>query len=311
MLAGVVLYFLVRSLRGQWADISQHRLDLHPYWPAVLGSALVTLAAYAILIETWRRIIRGLAGGATLGFGEATRIWFASNLAKYVPGAVVQIGAMAYMARAENVSGVAAGAAAILNVIVNVATGIVAALALGSAAMHTLPPLERGIGIALAAAGLVGLGVLPWIAPPLLRLAGRATRRPVASEAVAPHVVLEAIIGNALAWVAYGVALQLVVPGVLGFASGRTIDYVAAYAASYVVGYLALISPGGVGFREGAMATLLPVLVPRITVAQALMVAVSSRAIMTVLELVPGFVYLARSSSRRRGANSLSSDGPT
>jgi len=218
---------------------------------------------------------------------------------------------MAYMAKGENVSGVAAGGAAVLNIIVNIATGIVVALALGTTAMHTLPPTQRTIGVALAVAGFAGLLLLPWIMPPLIGLAARLTHRSIPITAVPLRAVVEAVIGNAIAWVGYGIALQLIVPGVLGVMSGRTVDYVAAYAASYVVGYLWLISPGGVGFREVTMTALLPAMVPQITVAQAIVVAVASRAVMTVLELVPGFIYLARSSSRRQRSNPVSSDGST
>lgn len=272
-------------------------------------SGAVVLATYAVMIETWRRIVA--AWGGTLGFADAVRIWFVSNLAKYVPGAVLQLGAMAYLARGEKVSGVAAGGAAVLNVIVNLATGIVIALALGTTAMQALPPIERTIGIVLAVIGFAGLVLLPWIMPPLLRWAARVTRRSIDVTAVPLRAVFEAIVGNVLAWIGYGIALQFVAAGVLGVASGRTFDYLAAYAASYVVGYLALVSPGGIGFREGAMTALLPAVVPEITVAQALVVAVASRALMTVLELVPGFAYLARSSSRRQRSNHVSGNGST
>lgn len=309
LLAAIILFFVFRSIHSQWSDFSQHRVDLRIHGPYLLASAAAILATYAVMIETWRRIVR--AWGGALAFSDATRIWFASNLAKYVPGAVVQLGAMAYMAKAENVSAVAAGGAAVLNVIVNVATGIVVALALGATAMHTLPPTERTIGILLAVAGFAGLLLLPWIMPPLLEWAARVTRRSIAVSAIPLRAIVEAVIGNAIAWAGYGIALQLTVGGVLGVMPGRTADYVAAYAASYVVGYLALISPGGVGFREVTMTALLPAMVPQITVAQAIVVAVASRAVMTVLELVPGFIYLARSSSRRQRSNPVSSDGST
>lgn len=309
LLAAIVLFFIFRSLHAQWSDFSQHRVDLQIRWPYLLASAAAILVTFTVMIETWRRIVR--AWGGDLGFADATRIWFTSNLAKYVPGAVVQLGAMAYMAKGRNVSGIAAGGAAVLNIIVNIATGIVIALALGSGAMHTLPSSYRAIGIALAVAGFIGLLLLPWIMPPLLRWAGRVTHRPIADTAVPLRAIVESVIGNIIAWAGYGIALQLIVPGVLGVMPGQTVDYVAAYAASYVVGYLALISPGGVGFREITMAAMLPAMVPQITVAQAIVVAVASRAVMTVLELVPGFMYLARSSSRRQRSNPVSSDGST
>jgi hypothetical protein len=47
---------------------------------------------------------------------------------------------------------------------------------------------------------------------------------------------------------------------------------------------------------------MLPVLVPGITAADGIALALASRVVMTILELVPGFIYLARSTRMRRRA---------
>ena len=75
-----------------------------------------------------------IAWGETLSFADATRIWFVSNLVRYAPGSTVwQIGAMA-RARANGGDlghAAAAGASAIINTVVNIATGVVVALIAG------------------------------------------------------------------------------------------------------------------------------------------------------------------------------------
>ena len=97
----------------------------------------------------------------------------------------------------------------------------------------------------------------------------------------------------------YGLAFMWFVLGVIGAAPGATWQYIAVYTASYVVGYLFLFLPGGIGPREGVMVVLLTGLQLN-TPKQALLIAVASRVWLTVLEIVPGLLFLAHDFARRR-----------
>ncbi|HEX2723177.1 MAG TPA: hypothetical protein VHM24_09675, partial [Gemmatimonadaceae bacterium] len=89
-----------------------------------------------------------------------------------------------------------------------------------------------------------------------------------------------------------GVAFQLFVRGVLGSAAGGTRSYIAVYAASYIIGFLALFAPGGAVVRESALVTGM-VRLGLTGQADALAVAVASRLWLTLTELVPGLAYMA------------------
>ena len=95
-----------------------------------------------------------------------------------------------------------------------------------------------------------------------------------------------------LSWIAYGIAFQLFVVGVLGGAAGATSSYIAVYAASYIIGFLALFAPGGVVVRESALVAGM-VRLGLASQADAFAVAVASRLWLTVVELLPGFIALA------------------
>jgi uncharacterized membrane protein YbhN (UPF0104 family) len=301
VLGAAMLVFIARALYGLWGQYRAQPLHLDMRWSYVALSALAVLAAFGVLIQTWRRILATM--GAHLGYRDAARIWFASNLGKYIPGNVAQLGAMAYMARQEQVSGVVASGSALLSAIVNLATGIVIALALGRRALDRLGPDYATIGVIIAAIAFLGLVLLPFVMPVLLAIAARLTRRSLGVSRVPARAVAEAILGNLIAWALYGVALQLLVPALLGGRTlGATSAYLAAYAAAYVAGYLVAWAPGGVGVRDGSIAAMLPVLVPGITAADGIALALASRVVMTILELVPGFIYLARSTRMRRRA---------
>jgi hypothetical protein len=123
-----------------------------------------------------------------------------------------------------------------------------------------------------------------------------------------PHRALyQAVVGNLIAWVLYGIAFQLFVAGILGRASGSTADYVAVWAVAYVLGYLAFAVPAGLGARELALTDALTT-VGLATVGQAAVIAVTARLWVTMLEIVPALIFLARG-TRRRPATSNLRDG--
>ena len=111
-----------------------------------------------------------------------------------------------------------------------------------------------------------------------------------------PHmsskVVWLATAGDVISWITYGIAFQFFVRGILGSAAGATSSYIAVYAASYIIGFLALFAPGGAVVRESAMVTGM-VRLGLTGQADALVVALASRLWLTVTELLPGLVYLA------------------
>jgi uncharacterized membrane protein YbhN (UPF0104 family) len=98
--------------------------------------------------------------------------------------------------------------------------------------------------------------------------------------------------------------------GLLGGAAGGYAEYLAAYTISYLVGYLALFAPAGLGVREGAMVTVLAY-AGLATRPQAALVALASRVWLTLLEVVPGFLFWAHAAVRRRPPTTDPSDVPT
>jgi len=312
LLGIATLAFIARALIGLWGQYRAQPLHLELRWGYLALSGAAVLAGFGVLIQTWRRILATM--GARLSYADAARIWFASNLGKYVPGNVVQLGAMAYMARREQVSGMVASGSALLSAIVNLATGIVIALALGHGALDRLGRNYGLFGMVLAGVAFLGLVLLPFVMPVLLAVAARVTHRSLGVSRVPARAVIEAILGNLIAWGCYGLALQLLAPALLGGRTfGGTAPYLAAYAAAYVAGYLVAWAPGGIGVRDGGIAALLPVLVAGVTAADAIAIALASRVVMTILELVPGFIYLALSARKRRReeTETLARHGPT
>jgi len=268
---------------------------------AIVASGVLVLLTYALLVQSWRLLMG--AAGAPLSFWSAARIWTISNLWRYVPGKIWQIGAMGSMASKQNVSPVAAANAALIGTVLNIAAGIAIALALAWGALARLGAQAQRVAVALEVLAVVGVLALPYVMPAVSRLAARLSGRQVEVVSPSRRVMALALILNLWAWALYGVAFMWLASGVLGTLTGSVGQYVAIYAASYVVGYLFLIIPGGIGPREAVMVLLLTTF-SLATPKQAWLVAGASRLWLTVLEIVPGLLFLARSALTREEVES-------
>jgi hypothetical protein len=300
VLVGRVLVHDVRELRAQPVPVA-------PNWPLIAASGVLFLGAHAVLVQTWRSVLACWA--ARLPFWTAARIWSVSNLGRYLPGKIWQIGAMGAMAKDEGISPVAASGSAILGTLVNLVAGFVVALAGGRALLERTSVGHGTLAtflVVLAGAALLSAPlVLPHLVGPAGRLLGREVRVHLPMRAV-----IYALLGNVVGWLAYGAAFQLFMVGLLGPGAGGYPEYLAAYTISYLVGYLALFAPAGIGVREGAMVTVL-VYAGLATRPQAALVALASRVWLTLLEVVPGFLFWAHAAVRRRPPTTDPSDVPT
>ena len=280
------MWFGGRRLWEQWVDTN--RADLHvslDLWRTVLASALV-LATYLLLIEVWRAVLA--LSGSHLPRTAAVRIWFVSNLGKYLPGKVWQIGAMTAFVARYRIAPTVAGAAAIVITVANVAAGFAFVLVAAAKSLSVWGGpraawlLTIGLVVALCAAPLVAHG---WSA-----LAHRLGKPALAVRIPLSAAVLS-LAGSFLAWALYGIAFRVFAFGIIGGAPGSWLAWGAAYALSYLVGYLTLIVPGGVVVREVTLTQILTLL-NLTTPAQAVIIALTSRLWLTVLELAPGIAAL-------------------
>lgn len=302
-LAAGVLWFAGRAVAAQWDAVRSAAFDVHPRWGAIAASALVVLATYALLIAIWRGAL-GL-WGARLSFRDAAHVWFVSNLGKYVPGKVWQIGAMGMMAQRRGVTAAVAVGSAIMLTLVNIAVGFAVVFATGARVLEAAGASRQATAVGAVATGAV---IVALLATPVLlpRFAGTIRKfsgRDLSLPPLPARAVWLAIAGNAAAWLLYGVAFQLLAYGVLGRPTGDWITYTAVYTGSYLVGYLVLFAPGGLVFREAAMVAGLTRL-GLTTAPEAALLAVASRLWLTVLEIAPGVLFMALAAARPAPPNS-------
>ena len=95
---------------------------------------------------------------------------------------------------------------------------------------------------------------------------------------------------NLIAWIGYGFSLMYLARGLLPTARLDLPTAIAAFTASYLAGFLALVAPGGIGVREGVMILLLQ---GPLGLAAATVLALASRVLITITELGAAAPFLA------------------
>lgn len=298
----LLLFYVGRAFASQWEEFRAEPLPGDPQWWRIAVSAIIVLATYAMLVQVWRVLMAG--AGSRLSFWRAAEIWSISNLWRYVPGKVWSIGAMSVMAHRAQVPAEAAASASILGVVLNIMTGLLLSLLLAWRWLGAYSPGAQGAAVLLLVVGLVGLVALPYVLPRLSALAARALGRDAALQPPPRWAIGLAVAGNMLSWALYGLAFAWFTRGVLGASAGATWQYIAVFTASYVIGYVILIAPGGLGPREAAMYQLLTSM-SLATPKEAAVLTVASRVWLTLLEIVPGLLFMLLASARdRRGGSS-------
>jgi hypothetical protein len=306
-LTALVTWFILERVGLNWRELQALELDRWQWRPLPLaGSVLLLASGYAFSGWLWARMVREM-GGPGLGLADAVGIYMVSNLGRYVPGKVVQVAGLAWLARRRGVPAGTAVAAAV----VGQGTAIVGATVVGLGAFFGSATRWRHIGwLGVAGVSLfVLITSLPGPAAALqrlwIRLAG--SRGGVGGDEAAPPAGDEQLsrpkAGFGIRWTLwytanwgmYAAAFWLFFIGLEGWVP--FLGAGPAFAAAYVAGYLALFAPAGAGVREAALVAFLGAVLPG---EAALALALAARLWATAVEVVPAALLAARTGATQR-----------
>jgi uncharacterized membrane protein YbhN (UPF0104 family) len=290
MLAVVVVVLSGVYLWRQWQSASRAQLHVTIDVPWFTLASGVFFATYIILIEMWRRVLA--VYGSRISLLDAAHVWFVSNLGRAVPGRIWQVTAATAMMTRLGARAADAGSAALVIAIVNVFAGFAIVLVTGYGLLRALGSGYAQATILATVVLVVALIAAPWTVRMFSRAASRVVGRDTAL-AIPARATWISLVGCSIQWVLYGIAFKFLVRSLVGHADGPWTAYIAVYTLSYLVGYLTLFAPGGIGAREFVLAASLSAL-HLATPPESAVITVVSRLWLTVLEMVPGLLFLPR-----------------
>lgn len=294
------------GLVSQWPQVHAALGQLDGW--DVAGAAVCAIAGLGCMMLAWRALLADL--GSRLPLPAAIRVMFVGQLGKYVPGAVWAVAAQVELARDYAVPRRRSATASLVSMAVTLVVGLVAAgVTLPLVSAHAV----RQYWWVLAVTPLVVVCLYPPVIKFGLDRVLRVLRRAPLEGTVGRGGMARALGWTTLGWLCYGAHAWFLI-SVFAGKSGHTFALsLGAYALAWAVGFLIIFFPGGIGPREVA---LIAVLAPVMPSASALVVALVSRVVMTVGDLVWAGAGLAiarggRGASRSAGpGDSRSSPDP-
>jgi hypothetical protein len=242
---------------------------------AALGCLALTLVGVLATGECWRVWLASLADAPPRRTSH--RLFYLTQAGKYLPGSLWPFLAQAVLARRHGVPRSAVLSATSLFLLTHVLTGVVVGVAGAGTTVAA-----RWAWLLYPAAVLGALLLLPPVLARGVALLDRLRGGTgVGSPVPSWSTVGEAVLLMMLAWAAYGGATYLLVRQLSTGPSALPLT-LGAYALAWVVGFLAVAAPAGVGARE---AVLVLVLAPQLGAPSALAVALVSRVALSVVDL--------------------------
>ncbi|HEX8245126.1 MAG TPA: hypothetical protein VF541_16565 [Longimicrobium sp.] len=283
LLVALAAWFLGRSIARDWPRIREFDWQVDPLLLAGSIVALVAVLCWGVFV--WSLVLRRFEH-APVRFPTLLRIWFLSNLARYIPGTVFQFLTAAQLSRSAGLS------AAVLLTSLLVHTGmsllsavVVSAWTLTGPLFPALPALPVAVLVTAVAAGFVhprflngALGIIP-------RLLKKTVIRWNGSWADGLGLLGLSVVS----WAVYGVAYWLFLRSLTAVSIAHLPMLSGVNAFSFLAGWIVWIAPAGAGPREVAMKSLLLPLLPG---GVAAIVAVAARLWSVAAELLGGALVM-------------------
>ncbi len=255
---------------------NQYGFRLDSFWQVSLIPAVLFFLGYFYLRAlSWHTLMKSL--GEDVSPKENFAVWFLSEFTRYIPGNVWSFGSRIVLAGDQGVAKKVTAAALSLEIILLIVT--TAVLSVPALTMATklqnwnlliiIPAFSAGV----LAVFLVGKKTLEKRIKALSQI---TLQKPLLGIAA---------LYQSVAWICFGL-------GTFSLLSARMADplvIVSAVILSWLVGYLSLITPMGLGVREGALIFLVG---PLLGVGAAAWLAVFSRLIIILVELINVLLWM-------------------
>ena len=293
----LVTWFIISRVGLDTAVLRELNTDLliPNNFPLLGASSLLLMIGYAISAANWTYIVNDL-GGPQIPKLDAIRLFMIANLGRYIPGKIWQIAGLAALAKDRGVApGTAVGAA-----VLGQGIALVVAAGLGIGVYHTILPPGY---FSLISIVLIGSVIVLATIPVSFKAGAKLWLRFMGSPAIetpSPTSGLRWLLLYFVNWIVYALAFWMMVAS---FDSDISlIPVAAAFPAAYVLGYLMIFAPAGLGVREGFLIVFLS---PHLGVGPSGVIAVVARLWTTLTEVVPASVFWFQHITSKRAGEEI------
>ncbi len=250
LILGGVLFFLVATIRENWQQVLEIRLNLGSWLKLAIALGL-TLIAHTWAGWVWSWILAQLDRKVSSGW--AIRVYLKTNIAKYLPGNMWHFYGRIQAAHQQQIPWECAAISVLLETLLMVAAGLGMALAYPTENW----PYQLILLLAIA------VGVHPWSLNRALRfltrwkLKNKATARSRRDQLLLKHYPLKPILGELTFLIWRGAGFLAVMAALTPIAPQQILPTLSAFSWAWLFGIIIPGAPGGIGIFESTAIALL------------------------------------------------------
>jgi uncharacterized membrane protein YbhN (UPF0104 family) len=245
---------------------------------SIVGSTACGIAGVGLTFFMWREVLHGL--GAPVPMVAAARVFFVSQLGKYIPGSVWPVMAQMEYGRRTNTGRRTMLTANALTIALSLTAGMIAAaVCLPFASTHAL---HRYAWVFLFLPVLI-LGLHPRVVPAMLDWIFRRIGRAPLDQRLPWGSVVRAIAWAFGSWLLLGLHLYVLLRGV-GVTDWHAFPAaIGGFALAVTAGLLFVPAPAGAGIRDAVLIATLAAITDAPT---AIAVGLASRVLLIVVDVL-------------------------
>lgn len=218
---------------------------------------------------------------------EAINIHLQSNLAKYIPGYAWQLIGKAYLTKKTGVPGRMVGLVMTIELILLLLAGICMAILTLPVDIASDWQISNSVIRILPIIRIFSLA-LCFLFPFALTWVLNKTKISDTLEGSSAFTMFGALLSMFAGWISFGYSFWLLGKAFFPIATSQIPAFIFTLTTSIIIGLAIVIVPGSIGVRESIMVWLLG---PIIGSPQAVIIAISSRLVVIISELVSAFTF--------------------
>ena len=281
VIALIIIFFLMKVFLSHWDRVKDFNWDIN-YWMVATSIPFILLSLYWNAYVFFRLLN---IQGTKINFMSVFKIITISNLGIYVPGKIWGWVGLAYYTKRAGISFTHMGTSVIISQVLNV----VLYLIYGSFAFYFIPQYSRFSWITFAAVPLGILFIHPYSINHWLNFLLKLFRRaPIKIDFSFMDIIK---IGGlcVIGMVSHGIGFALFSNSIFLLPIKGTLLTLFIFPLSYILGYLTILVPGGIGVRESIITYGLGFFMP---VYFAIIIAFGYRLFSLIIHIFPTILAL-------------------
>lgn len=276
-IALLILSYLVFNLVDQWQVVSQYDWTISPFY--VFVALVLAVITFIYVVWIWHKMLLHL--DSVISYKATFRIWFVSALLRYLPGKVMGVLSMVYLCEKEGISKTTTLSSGAMNQGFSLLSGL--SLGLAYFMIHPSDAITNEVILWAVIVMIAFFAFTPLLLKKVINPFFQKRNWTNIDWRLSWSKFGYFFVTYLFVWGLFGIGFYFVVKSVTTISYGLIFEMVAIFTISYLAGFLAIITPGGLGVREGLMTALLMSHMP---MPVAIVVAGIARIWLTVAELL-------------------------